>query len=133
LVGAPRLAALAEAAMRGEAVDEAAITEEIAPAFVAGEAGRTDAVVLACTHYPLLLDRLAALAPWPVTWVDPAPAIARRVGQVASERGFPSAEGAPARHRGPIAALFTSGRPPGTALQAFLAGRGVAFMPSDLF
>ena len=36
-------------------------------------------MVLACTHYPLLLDRLERLAPWPVKWIDPAPAIARRV------------------------------------------------------
>ena len=40
---------------------------------------RTDTVVLACTHYPLLLDRLQRLAPWPVHFIDPAPAIARRV------------------------------------------------------
>ncbi len=45
-------------------------------------AGRTDVVALACTHYPLLLPRLKALAPWPVTFVDPAPAIARRVVQL---------------------------------------------------
>ena len=35
--------------------------------------------MLACTHYPLLLDRFERLAPWPVTFLDPAPAIARRV------------------------------------------------------
>jgi glutamate racemase len=57
------------------------IAAEIAPCFVAdieNEGVRTDTVVLACTH-PLLLDRLVALAPWPVDWFDPAPAIARRV------------------------------------------------------
>ena len=36
-------------------------------------------MVLACTHYPLILDRLKQLAPWEVAWIDPAPAIARRV------------------------------------------------------
>ena len=131
LVGAPRLAALAEAAMRGETIEAAAIAAEVAPAFVATEAGRTDAVVLACTHYPLLLDRLRALAPWPVNWIDPAPAIARRVGQVASERGL-SAMRTPAGRR-PIAAIFTSGRAPGAALDAFLAGRGVAWAASEAF
>ena len=35
--------------------------------------------MLACTHYPLLLERMRKLAPWPVDWIDPAPAIARRV------------------------------------------------------
>ncbi len=39
-------------------------------------------MVLACTHYPLLSDRLIALAPWDVDWIDPAPAIARRVSDL---------------------------------------------------
>jgi glutamate racemase len=39
-------------------------------------------IVLASTHYPLLLDRLASLAPWPVEWNNPAPAIARRVADL---------------------------------------------------
>ena len=39
-------------------------------------------VVLGCTHYPLLLDRFQALAPWPITWIDPAPAIARRAASL---------------------------------------------------
>src|SRR5262245_4420352 len=79
LVGAATLAGLAEATLRAEPVDDDAIVAEIAPCFVDGDGRRTDTVVLACTHYPLLLDRLTALAPWPVAWVDPAPAIARRV------------------------------------------------------
>src|ERR1043165_9133150 len=79
LVGSARLAALAEAALAGEPVDDEAIRAEIAPCFVADGAERTDTIVLACTHYPLLLDRLERLAPWPVRWIDPAPAIARRV------------------------------------------------------
>ena len=36
-------------------------------------------IVLACTHYPFLIERMKQVAPWPVEWVDPAPAIARRV------------------------------------------------------
>ncbi len=40
-------------------------------------------IVLACTHYPFLIDRFERLAPWPVDWIDPAPAIARRVAVVA--------------------------------------------------
>src|SRR5262249_34996410 len=79
LVGAARLAAITEDALRGQPVDDAAVASEIAPCFIANGARRTDTVVLACTHYPLLLDRLVRLAPWPVAWIDPAPAIARRV------------------------------------------------------
>lgn len=82
LVGAENLASLAEATLRGESVRSDAIACEIAPCFVKDANGsdtRTDTVVLACTHYPLLLEQIKRLAPWPVDWIDPAPAIARRV------------------------------------------------------
>jgi glutamate racemase len=69
--------------------------------------------VLACTHYPLLLDRLARLAPWPVAFIDPAPAIARRVTDLIG----PKASG-----ETPIPAriAFTSGRPPSATLEVAL-------------
>src|SRR5262249_11363919 len=72
LVGSPELASLAEAALNGTTVSDADIAVEIAPCFVGATedaSARTDTVVLACTHYPLLLDRLAKLAPWPVDWI----------------------------------------------------------------
>ena len=81
LVGAENLASLAEAALRGERVSDDAIAAEIAPCFLNGDA-RTDTVVLACTHYPLLINQMLALAPWSVDWIDPAPAIARRVSDL---------------------------------------------------
>jgi glutamate racemase len=79
LVGSPELASLAEAALSGNAVSDDDIAAEIAPCFIEDGQARTDTVVLACTHYPLLMDRFVRLAPWPVAWIDPAPAIARRV------------------------------------------------------
>jgi glutamate racemase len=82
LVGAPRLAQLAEAQLRGEAVADADVLAEIAPCFREKEGLRTDAVALACTHYPLLLDVYRRVAPWEVAWIDPAPAIARRVASL---------------------------------------------------
>ena len=51
---------------------------EIAPCFVEQDGQRTDIVVLACTHYPFLANVFRRLAPWPVDWLDPAEAIARR-------------------------------------------------------
>lgn len=90
LVPSDRLAGLAEAAMAGESVDDDDIAAEIAPCFVSAEARRTDTVVLACTHYPLILDRLDRLAPWKVNWIDPAPAIARRVTQLLGPSGAPA-------------------------------------------
>src|SRR5207248_7485574 len=107
LVGAAALASIAEAVLKGEPVSDAAIAAEIAPCFVDG-AARTDTVVLACTHYPLLMDRLVRLAPWPVDWIDPAPAIARRTAELMG----------PSRGDGTGRAqiVFTSGRPPSAEL-----------------
>ena len=91
LVGSARLAAFAEAELHGAPVDDHLIAQEITSCFVDADGRRTDTIVLACTHYPLLLDRLARLAPWPAAFIDPAPAIARRVvdltGAKASGRG----------------------------------------------
>jgi glutamate racemase len=86
LVGARGLAALAEAALRGQPVDEAAIAAEIGPAFVRNGERATDTVVLACTHYPLLRESLERLASWPVAWIDPGPAIARRAASLLADR-----------------------------------------------
>jgi glutamate racemase len=103
LVGAAELASIAEAALRDQAVDDTAVAHEIAPCFIAGDQ-RTDTIVLACTHYPLLLDRMVRLAPWPVDWIDPAPAIARRTAELMG------AAGATGTCRARI--VFTSGKPP---------------------
>jgi glutamate racemase len=118
LVGSAELAALAEAKLRGESVDDAAIAAELAPCFVEAGGRRTDTVVLACTHYPLMLDALIRLAPWPVRFIDPAPAIARRALDLMG-----ASQGLQASERARI--LFTSGRPASPALSAALAGFGL--------
>ncbi len=116
LVGSEWLAPLAEAYLRGEDATDEAIAKEIAPAFRSNGA-KTDTVVLACTHYPLLLEKLKKLAPWPVEWIDPAPAIARRVASLLPAPGSPVTE--------PIRAHFTSGKPPGQALAKSLKSFGI--------
>lgn len=78
LVGSENLAGLAETYMRQGFVDEEAVASEIAPCFIEKDGKRTDIVVLACTHYPFLVNRMRKTAPWPVDWIDPAEAIARR-------------------------------------------------------
>ncbi len=108
LVGAENLASLAEAALRGESVSDDAIAAEIAPCFLNGDA-RTDTVVLACTHYPLLSSQMIALAPWVVDWIDPAPAIARRVRDLLGTASG-TGEALPARF------IFTSGQTPSPVL-----------------
>ena len=86
LVGSKRLAALAEDKLSGRPLDMQALATEAAACFVSRDGRRTDVVVLACTHFPLLADELAAAAPWPVEWLDPSPAIARRLRDVIADR-----------------------------------------------
>jgi glutamate racemase len=115
LVGSARLATLAEAALAGDEVEDAEIAAEIAPCFIDDGAARTDTIVLACTHYPLLADRLTRLAPWQVNFIDPAPAIARRVVDLIG----PAVNGqAPATPE----VMFSSGRTPPSALWTWLNG-----------
>lgn len=117
LVGSARLAAYAEAELGGTPAEDAAIAAEIAPCFIDRDGRRTDTIVLACTHYPLLLARLERLAPWPVTYIDPAPAIARRVIDLI---GPPQHDNA-----APAQFMFTSGEPPSPGLTAALARFGI--------
>jgi glutamate racemase len=111
LVGAKALAGLAEAELNGAPADDAALRAEISPCF-RDDGARTDTVVLACTHYPLLIERLRQLAPWPVNFIDPAPAIARRVADLL---GPALAAAVPGTTR----AIFTSGRAPQAVLARF--------------
>jgi glutamate racemase len=117
LVGSPKLASFAEYELAGEPVGDAEIAAEIAPCFIEAKGARTDTVVLACTHYPLLLDRFHKLAPWPVDWLDPAPAIARRVADLLREREVLSEHGGQTIE-------FTSGRTPPRHLAEALEGLG---------
>jgi glutamate racemase len=121
LVGSGELASLAEAALSGNEVSDIDIAAELKPCFVGDgkrDPARTDTVVLACTHYPLLMDRLVKLAPWPVDWIDPAPAIARRVSDLLKT---PVGK---ADHAG-AEMIFTSTRPHtlSRALMPFFGGR----------
>ena len=99
LVGSARLAAFAEAELHGAPVDDHLIAQEITSCFIDADGRRTDTIVLACTHYPLLLDRLARLAPWPAAFIDPAPAIARRVVDLTGAKE--SSRAASRQRRGP--------------------------------
>jgi glutamate racemase len=127
LVGSSKLAAFAEAEMRGEPVSDEAVRAEIAPCFVEKDGRRTDVVTLSCTHYPLLAERLAALAPWPVSWIDPAPAIARRMLQLIGER--PRGGALP----GSLTGAFTGRAAPSGALASALAARGLTPISTGLF
>jgi glutamate racemase len=85
LHGAKHLAEMAEYKLKGHAIDPEELRREIMPVFRRREGKRTDVVVLGCTHYPLLVDDMRAVAPWDVAYIDPAPAIARRAADVLDE------------------------------------------------
>jgi glutamate racemase len=125
LVGLPpaRPRSLKQSCRRPASDEE--IEAEIAPCFVEDGAARTDVVVLACTHYPLLLPRLRRLAPWPVVWLDPAPAVARRVDQILGP-----ALDAPAC-TAPALATFTAAGELQPTLSRALAARGLAEIVHD--
>jgi glutamate racemase len=118
LVGAKQLAAYAEAELGGTPASDDALRDEIAPCFRDG-GQRTDTIVLACTHYPLLIERLQKLSPWPVNFLDPAPAIARRVVNLLGTEP-------PAAGRGTTRAVFTSGLAHENALRRFGIGSSEA-------
>ena len=117
LIGSAHLASYAEAELAGKPITDSTIKDEINACFIDADGRRTDTVVLACTHYPLLLDRFKANAPWPVDWLDPAPAIARRVVDLTRDKAAGDAPPAPK-------IAFTSGRAPSPALAAALARHG---------
>ncbi len=77
-VGAPNLARLSEEYLLGEKIPDEAWQREIAPCFNDDARGRTDSIILGCTHYPLVLSELKRLSPWPVSWIDSSDAIARQ-------------------------------------------------------
>lgn len=105
LVGSQNLAGMAEAYIRGETVADEAVLAEIEQCFLERDGRRTDIVVLACTHYPFMANVFRRLAPWPVDWLDPAEAIARRarslVPSVPTNVPIPGID----------PAIFTSGAP----------------------
>ncbi|CAN7480644.1 glutamate racemase [Mesorhizobium caraganae] len=119
LVGSNNLAGLAEAYMREGFVDEEAVRAEITPCFVQHDDLRTDIVVLACTHYPFLANRMRKTAPWPVDWIDPAEAIARRALSL-----LPAVDG-PLPQSEPDIAVFTSGKPD-FAISRLMQGFGLS-------
>ena len=64
---------------------EAIVRESLQPLLDAG----ADTIVLGCTHYPFLLPVMRRIAPPDVRFIDPAPAVARRLLDVLNKAGIP--------------------------------------------
>ena len=99
------------------------LSPRMLPPEIELEGQRTDTIVLACTHYPLLSERLERLAPWPVAWIDPAPAIARRVTQLLGPAS--GGEKHPTERRALDRMVFTSATTPAPDLAAALTRFGL--------
>ncbi|MGB3738965.1 MAG: glutamate racemase [Pontixanthobacter sp.] len=82
---APDLVALAEAKLRGRPVDHAIIARCVADLRSKDGGAAIDAVVLACTHFPLLRDELQEAFGPDVVLIDGAAGIARRIAAVCGQ------------------------------------------------
>ncbi len=98
---APGLVAAAEAKLHGQPVDAALIAEAVHGLRNHPGGERIDTVVLACTHFPLVQEELAAQFGPAVTFVDGATGIARRIASLTDGQAF--------SRSGPDYAVFTGG------------------------
>lgn len=113
--GSARLVELAEAKLRGEDTDPADYRAVLAGLLDQPGGERIDTMVLACTHFPLVADELAAAAPRPLAFVDGGPGIARRIAHLTHGQGWPDAAG-------DGIAVFTRADPSLDRLRSSLAG-----------
>ena len=110
--GSSELVDLAEAKLRGEATDRLAYRRILDALYALPGGNEVDTVVLACTHFPLVEEELAAASSQPVRFVDGKEGIARRTAWLLRGKVWPDepAEGV---------AVFT-GR--NTDVEAYRAG-----------
>jgi len=87
-IAAPGLVQAAEAKLRGLAVDPGLIAETRARLAAMAGAEEIDTLVLACTHFPLLGEELAAAFGRAVRQVDGAAGIARRIAHLLEGQSF---------------------------------------------
>ncbi|MGN6376593.1 MAG: glutamate racemase [Sphingomonas sp.] len=89
--GSAELVELAEAVLHGATPPDAAFADVLTGLFDQPGGDRLDVIVNACTHFPLVADRLAAAAPRPVRFVDGNAGIARRIAALTDGQAWPEA------------------------------------------
>jgi len=82
LVGSSELVQLAEHKLRGDEITSAQLKPILQPFFDHPQGYKMDALVLACTHFPLLRNEIAAQFGADVQLIDSGEAIARRVASL---------------------------------------------------
>jgi glutamate racemase len=121
--GSAALVAAAEAKLRGEAVDPGVYRAALEGLLAQPGGERMDIVVLACTHFPLVADELAAAARGltgrSLTFIDGAAGIARRCAHLLEGAEWPEP-------RPPGVAIFTGGVQGLASLAPALHGFGLS-------
>lgn len=117
-VGSSELVQLAEHKLRGGIVSPEQLKLILQPFFSHPRGAEMDALVLACTHFPLLRDEIAAQFLPHVQLIDSGEAIARRVTSLLSLDDF--VESTPEH-----LAIFTKASPAVNALSPQLAQFGI--------
>ncbi len=87
--GSAELVDFAESKLRGETADAGACRRALDGLFEQKGGDRIDTIVLACTHFPLVEEELAAAARRPVRFVDGKEGIARRTAWLTRELSWP--------------------------------------------
>ncbi|MBY8829264.1 glutamate racemase [Hephaestia mangrovi] len=87
--GSAELVDLAEAELHGQPTADDCYRAVLAGLFDQPGGDRLDVIVNACTHFPLVADRLAAVAPHAVRFVDGSAGIARRIATLTEGQGWP--------------------------------------------
>lgn len=98
--GSAELVLLAERKLRGAVIKPGEVAAALGGQFAQPHGDRIDTVVLACTHFPLLIDELRAAAPRPIAFVDGSEGIARRIIALTQGQDWPD-------QRPPGVAVFT--------------------------
>ncbi len=115
--GSAKLVEIAEAELRGRPAPRSDYAEVLAGLLDQPGGDRVDTVVLACTHFPLVGDRLAAASPRPLAFVDGGEGIARRTAHLLAGADWDEA--------GAGRAVFTSRNGDVDALRPALARFGL--------
>jgi len=118
---APELVAAAEAKLRGEPIDPAVFTRAAAALQTMPDGDRIDTVVLACTHFPLLLEELAIAFRPGTRFIDGSDGIARRIAYLTEGQAWAR----PAGDNVGDFALFTRSEPADERLMPALAAHGI--------
>ena len=91
--GSAELVELAEGKLRGEEQALDGYGRSLDGLFSQPGGAEMDTVVLACTHFPLVEEELAAASPRPLAFVDGKEGIARRTAWLTRETAWPEAPG----------------------------------------